>query len=72
MNPPKCTEYDYIDFLVGTQRVYSCLEAERVQPSDKQMPSHDSINRLLYRLEPSSDPLWKEVNPTLKKPWGYW
>ncbi len=70
MNPPKCTEYDYIDFLVGTQRVYSCLEAERVQPPDKQMPSHDSINRLLYRLEPGSDPLWKEVEPHVNKTRG--
>jgi len=70
MNPPKYNEYDYIDFLVGAQRVYSCLEAERVQPSDKKMPSHDSINRLLYRLEPGSEPLWKEVKPYVNKSRG--
>ena len=70
INPPKCTEYDYIDFLIGTQRVYSCLEAERVQPPDKQTPSHDSINRLLYRLEPGSAPLCKEVEPHVEKNMG--
>jgi hypothetical protein len=36
MNPPKVNEYDYINFLIGTQRVYSCTEAARVQPEQPQ------------------------------------
>jgi hypothetical protein len=34
MNKAKVTDCDYIDFLIGTQRVYSCTEAERVQPDE--------------------------------------
>ena len=28
MNPPKCNEYDYIDFLNAAPKVSSCTEAE--------------------------------------------
>lgn len=61
MNAPKCNEYDYIDFLIATPKVYSCTEAARVQPDEDDAPaSHDSFTRLLQRLEPSSEDLWKE------------
>jgi hypothetical protein len=33
MNPKRCDEYDYINFLVAAQKSYSCLEASRVQPT---------------------------------------
>jgi putative transposase len=36
MNKPKCTEYDYINFLVAAQRVFSTLEAARTQPYGEQ------------------------------------
>jgi putative transposase len=61
MNPPKVTEYDYIDFLIGTQRVYSCTEAARVQPEETDPPAHDAITRLTHRLLPTTDRLWKEA-----------
>ena len=32
MNPPKCAEYDYINFLIANPRNYSCTEAARIQP----------------------------------------
>jgi hypothetical protein len=32
MNPPKCDDQDYINFLVATPRAFSALEAARVQP----------------------------------------
>ena len=70
MNPQKCNENDYINFLVGTQRVFSCLEAERVQPESPDMPSHDAINRLLYRLEPDTESLWRESAPHVHKGTG--
>ncbi len=60
MNPPKYTDTDSIDFLVGAQKSYSCLEAEKVQPQADNPPAHDSITRLLHRDEPDSGKLWCE------------
>lgn len=61
MNKSKITDYDYIDFLIGTQRVYSCTEAERVQPDESCSPSHDAFTRQLNRLLPGTERLWSEV-----------
>jgi hypothetical protein len=61
MNPAKYTALDYINFLVGTQKAYSCVEAARVQPEGKDAPAHDAITRLLHRLEPSPAELWAEA-----------
>ena len=61
MNPAKVNEYDYIDFLIGTQQVYSCTEAARVQPEDENTPAHDAITRLIQRLFPSTKRLWQEA-----------
>jgi len=60
MHPPKVSDYDYIDFLIGTQKVYSCTEAERVNP-DEVGPSHSAYSRLLKRLFPTTDRLWEEA-----------
>ncbi len=57
MNKPKVTEYDYIDFLTGTPEVYSCTEAERVQPDEAEGSSHDAFTRQLHRLFPAADRL---------------
>jgi hypothetical protein len=61
MNPPKVSEYDYINFLIAAQKAYSCTEAERVQPESCNAPAHDAITRLLHRLEPSAATLWQEA-----------
>jgi hypothetical protein len=61
MNPPKYTGIDYINFLIGTQKAYSCTEAARVQPETGERLAHDAINRLLTRLEPTSEDLWTEA-----------
>lgn len=61
MNPPKVSEYDYIDFLIGTQQVYSCTEAARVQPETEVAPAHDAVTRLIHRLFPSTERLWQEA-----------
>jgi len=53
MNPPKYNAIEYINFLIATQKVYSCSEAGRVQPEQPEPPADDAINRLLHRLEPS-------------------
>ena len=70
MNPPKCTDSDYINFMIATPRVYSCTEAARVQPSDDNPPAHDSLNRLLYRLPADSEALWTEAEPAVNKDQG--
>ncbi len=67
MNTPKCQEEDDINFLIATQKAYSCTEAARVQPDKTNPASHDAILRVLYRLEPTSDHLWQEVHPFVNK-----
>ena len=61
MNPPKVTATDYIDFLIGTQRVYSCTEAERVHPDEESGPAHDAYTRLLRRELGTPEELWQEA-----------
>lgn len=61
MNAPKVNEYDYIDFLIGTQQAYSCTEAARVQPDQETGPAHDAVTRLTQRLLPGTDRLWQEA-----------
>ena len=61
MNPPKVNEYDYIDFLIGTQQAYSCTEAARVQPEGEDAPAHDAVTRLTHRLLPTTERLWQEA-----------
>jgi len=61
MNAPKCTEQDYINFLIAAQRVYSSVEAARTHPAGEKQPAHDAYTRLLERLPPDSAALWTEV-----------
>lgn len=61
MNKAKVSEYDYIDFLIGTQQVYSCTEAERVNPEEENGPAHDAYTRQLHRLFPTTERLWGEA-----------
>ena len=61
MNPPKCNEYDYINFLMASPGVFSCTEAGKVQPDQENGPAHDSVNRLLYRLPANAKALRDEA-----------
>jgi len=61
MNAPKCTEYDYINFLVAAQQVFSAVEAARSHPESHRQVAHDAYTRLLQRLPPDSEALWAEV-----------
>ena len=70
MNRPKCTACDYINFLIATPRYYSSTEAARVQPPDDDPPAPDSLNRLLYRLNPDLESSWIEAEPYVKKDAG--
>jgi putative transposase len=62
MNAPKCTEYDYINFLVAAQQVFSAVEAARSHPDSEAKRAHDAYTRLLRRLPPDSAALWAEVS----------
>ncbi len=70
MTNPKCQEEDYINFLIATQKAYSCTEAARVQPDKPDPASHDAILRVLYRLEPTSEYLWQEAHAFVDKSRG--
>jgi len=70
MNAARTTETDYINFLIATPHSYSCVEAARVQPEAADKPAHDSITRLLHRLEPSADELWREAEGQVEKQSG--
>lgn len=61
MNPPKCKDEDYINFLIATPRHVSATEAARVQPEREEAPAHDAFTRLLQRLEPDPNTLWGEA-----------
>ena len=81
MNRPKCSEEDYIQWLIASPKVISCTEVAR---TDTRPVAHDAYTRLLGRLEPSSELLWAEVeslvdlesgclvldDSTLDKPYG--
>jgi putative transposase len=61
MNAPRCTDEDYIQFLLATPKACSATEAARVQPDTPNAPAHDAFTRLLHRLEPDPQTLWDEV-----------
>ena len=61
MNLPRCTDIDYIQWLIAAQRVFTCTEAQRCNPEGSTVPAHDAYTRLLGRYPPDSEGLWKEV-----------
>ena len=61
MNPPKCSDDDYINFVIATPRSVSATEAAKVQGEQEQAPAHDAFTRLLHRLEPDAATLWGEA-----------
>jgi len=61
INPPKCTDLDYINFLIASSRVFSCTEASKCSYLDSSSPAHDSFIRLLPRQPPDTEALWEEV-----------
>src|SRR4051794_10241300 len=70
MCSPKCRDVDYIDFLVATPATFSCTEAATVQPDSPIAPAHDAFTRLLHRLEPDPETLWREAEPMVYRKRG--
>jgi len=67
MNPPKCDELDYINFLTAAQKVFSAVEASKSHPAaGDDGPAHDAYTRLLYRVESDGEVLWDEVKPLVR------
>lgn len=60
MTAPKCHAGDDIDFLIASPKAFCCTEAARVQPLSLDPPAHDAFTRLLHRLEPDPETLWRE------------
>jgi hypothetical protein len=65
MNPPKCSDEDYINFVIASPRQVSATEAAKVQSEEKSAPAHDAFTRLLHRLEPDAETLWHESRSQL-------
>ena len=70
MNSPRVQPEQYIQFLLATPKVSSCLEAGRVQPPGPAPAAHDAFTRLLHRLEPEPAELWAEVAPLIDRAAG--
>jgi putative transposase len=67
MTAPRCTDRDYIRFLLASPRVVSATEAARVQPDHPHAPARDACTRLLHRLQPDPAALWAEVRPLVHR-----
>lgn len=67
MSHPKCSDTVYIDFLIATPRAASCCEAARSQPPARIPSAHDAYTRLLRRIEPDPETLYREVEPLVDK-----
>jgi hypothetical protein len=70
MNPPRCSDADYIAFLLAAQRVFSCTEAARCQPRSLAAPAHDAFTRLLTREPPDTAALWQEARRFVRREEG--
>ena len=71
MNAPRCTELDYIQFLVASPADLSAVRRPPAcNPTRPVAPAHDSFTRLLHRLEPDPETLWDEAEPLVEKAKG--
>ena len=70
MNPPRCSDLDYINFLIAAQKAFTCTEAARCQPQKPSTPAHDAFTRLLKRQPPDTGALWREAQTVVDKEKG--
>ena len=63
INPPKCSDIDFINFLIAASNVFSCTEAARWNPFVANAPSHDAFTRCLQRQSPDTEALWDQLFP---------
>ncbi len=71
VNPSKCDDLDYINFLLASVDVFTCTEAARYYEGRVNNPSHDAFTRLLQRQPPDSEALWNEVKDIIQPQKGF-
>src|SRR5450759_3061638 len=71
INPPKCSDIDFINFLIAASNVFSCTEAARCYPFVANAPSHDAFTRCLQRQPPDTEALCDEVKNHVKPEEGF-
>jgi putative transposase len=71
VNPSKCDDLDYINFLLASVDVFTCTEAARCYEGRGNNPSHDAFTRLLQRQPPDSEALWNEVKDIIQPQKGF-
>ena len=74
INPPKCSEFDYINFLIASSRLFSCTEASKcsfTNSNSPTAPAHDSFTRLLLKQPPDTEALWEEVKDLVVAKTGF-
>lgn len=71
LNPPKCDDFDYINFLLASVDVFTCTEAARCHEDRVNSPSHDAFTRLLQRQPPDTHSLWNEVKDIIQPQNGF-
>jgi putative transposase len=70
MNHPRCSDLDYIHFLIAAQKAFTCTEAARCQPEKPLSPAHDAFTRLLKRQPPDTEALWREAQTVVNREKG--
>jgi len=71
MNHPRCSDLDYIHFLIAAQKAFTCTEAARCQPEKPLSPAHDAFTRLLKRQPPDTGALWREAQTVVNREKGF-
>jgi len=71
LNPPRCSDLDYIHFLIAAQKTFTCTEAARCQPEKPLSPAHDAFTRLLKRQPPDTEALWREAQTVVNREKGF-
>ena len=66
----KVTDLDYIGFLLAAQEAFCLTEASRTDGAQDSPPAHDAYTRLLQRLPPDTEALWREVEALVTKTSG--
>jgi putative transposase len=69
MRQQKCSLDLYVEFLIASQKQYSCSELEKV--SRDETMAHDSVNRWLNNSEFSPEDLWSQVEEKININEGY-
>lgn len=65
MNARRCSENDYIEFLLAAQTAFGCVEAAASQPERLKSAAHDAYTRLLTRRPLDPEALWNEAQSVL-------